>query len=307
MTMSTLMDRVSVVVLNYNKKDVLRESLQDVLQLDWPDLEFIVVDNASSDGSADMVEAEFGGRVRVERREVNSVTAGRNAGFRSAQGEYILSLDNDIRLPDKQVLRKGLEIFEKRPAAGLLAFRIGHPEDPEKHLPEHWWHPVPLAEGVNRFFLTSYFTESAVLLRKKVFEATGGYDEDFFMGVEQIDLALKIIGAGQEIVYCPNLMAVETEVRGMLAPKPSRIHYLNIRNKLWTAWKHYPVGRALVYAASRILASGLRSVRYGWTRYFLTGLKDGIWAPASIRRKRNPLPPEAWAVYDKIQRGWFLD
>jgi hypothetical protein len=296
---------VSVVILNHNKKEILRLCLDNALELDWPRLEWIVVDNASSDGSPEMVEAEFGDKVRVIRRTVNSVTAGRNEGFRAARGEVILSLDNDILLPDKQAIRKGLRILEQFPETGLLAFKIGDPKDPGSYLREHWWHPVPFDQGADRFFFTSYFPEAAIFLRAGAFRATGGYDEDYFMGVEQMDLAFKLMREGFQILYCPPLVCVQTETRGQMATRKSLIHYLNMRNKLWTAWKHYPVGRGLWFALERIAASAVRSIRYGWKGHFLAGVRDGVLAPRSIRAQRNPLPPEAWKVYDKIQAGWF--
>ncbi len=297
---------VSVVILNYNRKEILRQCLASALALDWPHLEWIVVDNASTDGSAEMVETEFGDSIQTIRREVNSVTTARNEGFRAARGRFILSLDNDILLPDKQVLHKGLALFAEFPEVGLLAFRIGDPQNAGRYLHEHWWHPVPFEQGKDRFFYTSYFPEAAILIRSEAFERTGGYDEAFFMGVEQGDLALKLLREGFLMLYCPTLGCVEVEVRGQLALRKSRIHYLNMRNKLWTAWKHYPLGRGLRYAMGRVTASALRSIRHGWVDYFLAGLKDGLLAPPVIRQQRRPLPPAAWAVYDRIQAGWFV-
>ncbi len=298
---------VSVVILNHNRREILRECLGSALALDWPNLEWILVDNASTDGSAEGVEAEFAGQVRVLRRTENCVTAARNQGFAAARGSVILSLDNDIILPDKGVVRKGLELFESFPRAGLLSFVIGDPEDPSLFLPEHWWHPVPHAEGHNRFFLSTFFPEAALFLRAEAFRATGGYDPAFHMGVEQIDLALKLLREGYEVLYCPNLTCVERETRGQLATRKSRIHYLNTRNKLWIAWKHYPLGRGLRYALGRIGASAIRSVRHGWFGYFLEGLRDGLLAPKAIRSQRSPLPSSAWKTHDRIRHGWFVE
>ena len=298
---------ISVVILNYNRKEILRKCLQDALALDWPCLEWIVVDNASSDGSADMVESEFGDPVVLIRRQVNSVTAARNEGFHAAKGEYILSLDNDILLPDRQVLRKGLDLYNQFPEVGLLAFRISDPQHEGQYLQEHWWHPVPFEKGKDRFFFTSYFPEAAALIRSEAIRRTGGYDEEFFMGIEQGDLALKLLREGFLLLYCPNLCGVEMEVRGQLSLRKSRIHYLNMRNKLWIVWKHFPLSRGIRYALGRVTISAFRSLRNGWTGYFLDGLKDGLFAPASIRNQRNPLKPSVWELYDRIQDGWFVD
>lgn len=296
---------VSVVILNFNRRDILRECIESSLKLDWPKLEWIVVDNASEDGSADMVEQEFSSRVHLIRRTVNSVTAGRNDGFRAAQGEFILSLDNDILLPDPNVVNAGLKILHQCPSVGLLSFKIGAPENPTRFLKEHWWHPVPYDAGENRFFYTSFFPEAAALIRKDAVKRTGGYDEDFFMGFEQADFGLKMLSEGYSMLYCPNLVAVEKVVRGNLVTQKSRIHYLNMRNQLWITWKHYPFLRAVKYALGRITGSGLRSLKYGWFGYFLEGVWDGVFAPQAIRQKRNPLPPHVWQSLSRLSSGWF--
>lgn len=284
---------VSVVILNYNSKQTLEQCLNNVLQLEWPELEVIVVDNASSDGSAEMV-AENYHSVRLIRRAVNSPTAGRNEGFWAARGEYILSLDNDIILPDKTVIEKSVALFRQFPKVGLLAFKVGSPENPEEPLPEHWWYPRPLGTWKDRFFYADFFSEGAAFFRRQALQATGGYDADFFQGFESVDLALLLIREGYEMLYCPSLTSYELRLRGMLTRKRTRINYLSLRNRLWIVWKHYPFWRGMQYALGRIGIAGLRSVRYGWVDHFLRGVLDGIAAPAVIRAKRRPLSKERW-------------
>jgi GT2 family glycosyltransferase len=277
------------------------------LELGWPHLEWIVVDNASSDGSVEMVRKEFGERVRLVERNVNSVTAGRNDGFREAGGDYILSLDNDIVLADRDVIRKALDLFDRFPEAGLLAFKVASPESPNEHQEEHWWHPVSRTGHEDRFFFTTYFPEGAAFFRAEALRLSGGYDESFFMGTEQFDLALALLREGYRVLFCPNLIALEEDVRGELATRKSQIHYLNMRNKLWAVWKHFPILRGLKYSFGRLAAAGWRALRYGYFGTFLAGVREGLFAPKEVRQKRRPLPPEAWLEYDRMQRGWFVE
>jgi GT2 family glycosyltransferase len=297
---------VSVVILNYNNKDMLKKSVQSVLSLDWPNLEVIVVDNASSDGSSEMVEVEFGQLVQIIRRKVNSPTAGRNQGFLAAHGEYVLSLDNDIVLPDKSVVRKGISLFSEFPQVGLLAFKIGSVENPSEPLPEHWWYPAPLQVGKNRYFYADTFSEGAAFFRSQLVRDMGGYDEDFFQYWEDVDLALRMIHHGFYVLYCPSLVSAEMKVRGFLHSQRNYSNYLALRNRLWTAWKHFPVWRGLCFFLPRIVAAGLRSVRYKWFGYFLKGLRDGISPPRTIRARRRPLRNEVWSKIDEIHHGKFV-
>ena len=298
---------VSVVIINYNKKDVLRQCLQSVLELEWPDLEIIVVDNVSTDGAAEMVATEFGDRVLLIRRQENSPTAARNQGFEAARGELILSLDNDMVFPDLGVIPRGVRLLQEFEDVGALAFKIGTVESPEEPLPEHWWYPVPLDEGKNQFFYTIFFSEGAVLFRAEALRVTGGYDEDFFQYGENLDLSLKMLHEGYKILFCPTLYCAELEVRGFLPPQRSRRNYLSLRNRLWVAWKHFPWTRAVRYALLRIGRACLSSLRYRWPDYFLAAVRDGIFAPRKIRQKRACLPPELWQLVSKTEQGMIVE
>lgn len=296
---------ISVVILNYNGNDVVFDCLASVLSLDWDDLEVLVVDNASTDGSPERIVAEFGDRVHVVRRRLNSPTAGRNEGFAVARGEYVLSLDNDIVLPDATVLRKAANHMEKVPSAGALCFCIGSCDCPDEPLPEHWWHPVPLKTHKNRFFFTDWFPEGAVLFRRSALSATGGYNEDLFQGYEAADFSLRLLDLGFEILYCPDLCSVELRIRGMHYPARREINYLFLRNKLWTAWINYPLGRAVLFGAMRIAIAGIRAARFGWIDLWLRAVGDGLVPSRSIRNKRRPLGPLTWKHIRRIRKGQF--
>ncbi|MBZ5502476.1 MAG: glycosyltransferase [Acidobacteriia bacterium] len=298
---------VSVVILNYNNKDFLRQGVASALAVDWPALEVIVVDNASSDGSPEMVEAEFGDRVRLIRRQQNSPTAGRNQGFNAAQGAYILSLDNDIVLTDPTVVRKAVALFTQFPRVAALAFKIGTVENPEEPLPEHWWYPVSIQEGKNRFFPTDFFSEGAVFFRADAIRTVGGYDEAFFQYFEGNDMVYKLLRGGFDLLYCPNLSCGELRIRGFLYKKRTKVSFLGLRNSIWIVWKYYPIWRAVPYLLGRIALSGFRSVRYGWFDQFVKGVTHGLFAPEVIRAQRHPLNREIWKRIKLIHLGTFVD
>ena len=298
---------VSVVIINHQRKDLLRRCVRSVLALEYPNLEVIVVDNASDDGSAEMVEAEFGDEVRVIRRTENSVTAARNDGYRAARGEVFLSLDNDIVFPDPTVLARALALFERFPTVGMLSFLVGTEEEPREPLPEHWWYEVPIEEGKARTFFTSYYSEGAVLIRRELFESTGGYDEDFFRCAENLDVILKSFRDGWEMLFSSDLFCAELAVRGFLGSRRTQRNYLTLRNKLWVVWKHYPLVRGLRWGAARIGMALLRSLRHGWPDLFLRGVFRGVFAPKVIRRKRAPLPREAWQRLAAVRPVRYVD
>lgn len=299
------MRKVSVVILNYNGGELVLQCLRSALALSWPDLEIIVVDNASTDGSPARIAQEFGKRVRLLLREINSPTAGRNQGFAAATGDYVLSLDNDIVLPDPSVLHRAIAILDRMPAVGALNFKIADAEHPDEPLPEHWWYPVPLREASQQFFYSDWFAEGAVIFRREVLVATQGYDADFVHGFESVDLALRLLDKGFDILYCPTLRSIELRVRGWQYVKPGRINYLTLRNKLWTAWKDYPPARGLIFGLTRIAAAGFRALRYGWLKLWFRAVVEGVFAPRCIRDKRRSITPATWSRIRRIHKGQF--
>jgi GT2 family glycosyltransferase len=301
------MPAVSVVILTHNRKDLLRQSLTSCLGLNWPELELIVVDNVSTDGTPEMIREEFGSRVRVICRTVDSPTAGRNEGFRSAKGDFILSLDNDMIVLDPECIHKAVALFDQFPKVGLLTLRIAGVEDPGSPLREHWWHPVPFEIGKDRFHLTDYFSEGALFIRASTLRDTGGYDDDFWACFESVDLSLRILRAGYDMLYVPTIGTVELQVSRHENKSRSQRNYYFLRNKIWTAWKNCTLPRAITFVGPRILKDGVLSVRYGWVDLWFRAVSEGIAAPSMIRRKRDPLPSSTWANIRQIRKGHPLE
>ena len=284
---------------------MLPACLRSAVELAWDDLEILVVDNASQDGSADQMAVEFGERVRVIHRSVNSPTAGRNDGFKAASGDYVLSLDNDIVLPDAAVLHKAAAILNRFPKVGALSFRIAGPEVPNEPLLEHWWHPLEMRNAHTQFFYTDWFAEGAVMFRREALRSTGGYDETLFHGFESVDFALRLLEQGFDILYCPNLKSIELRVRGFQPLVRGNINYLSLRNKIWTAWKDYPFLRGVYFATTRSAAAGVRALRYGWADLWLKAVAEGFIPPRELRQKRKPISRATWERIGVIRKGKF--
>src|SRR3954447_20527482 len=127
---STASPTVSIVFLVYNRREELRISLRAMLaSSDYPrsNVEVIVVDNASTDGSAAMVRDEFP-EVRVIVRERNVGVSGWNDGLQIARGDWVLALDDDCSLPPDG-LRRAVEAAVAHDA-DLVSFRVESTEDP---------------------------------------------------------------------------------------------------------------------------------------------------------------------------------
>ena len=133
--------KVSISIVNFNRKNMLAECLASVQAESYPDIEVVVVDNASSDGSAEMVEERFPG-VRLVRCDSNLLFCkGQNTGIANTSGEYVLVLNNDVVL-DKDFVMEAVAAAE--PDGALTSFNTSQSKSSRSGQLD----PTPLRCGV---------------------------------------------------------------------------------------------------------------------------------------------------------------
>jgi len=124
------------VVVNWNRKDYLRACLRSLASQTFGDFEVIVVDNASADGSAEMVEREFASagslRIRLIRNAENrGFCAANNQGFAASRSPLVALLNNDAEA-DPHWLGEMVRVIEERPEAGMIACKSLIWDDPSR-------------------------------------------------------------------------------------------------------------------------------------------------------------------------------
>ena len=121
---------ISTIVINWNRKELLRACLTSLARQANVRFETIVVDNGSTDGSADVAEREFGARV-IRNLENRGFCAANNQGIAAARGEFIALLNNDAEAESGWLaaLRRA---FENHPSAGMAASKVLVWEDPSR-------------------------------------------------------------------------------------------------------------------------------------------------------------------------------
>lgn len=184
--------QVSVVIPVWNGERHLREAIESVLAQDFRDFELIVVDDGSTDGSAALAES-FMSDVRVSvRRQANAgVVAARNAGLRAARAEFVAFLDaDDIAKPER--LTKQVACLRSRPEIAVVGSHIAH-FDGRKGLLRTQTFPGSPTEVARALETGNPLAQPAVMLRRSVALAVGGYREAFRHGAEDYDLWLRIV------------------------------------------------------------------------------------------------------------------
>ncbi|NJN66296.1 MAG: glycosyltransferase [Chloroflexaceae bacterium] len=204
--------RASVVMVNYNSGTLLRQGIESVLRTAHPDDELVVVDNASTDGSIDAITQDFEG-VRIVRSETNlGFGGGNNLGAQHARGEYLAFLNPDTRV-EPGWLDTLIDCLEANPQAGLATPRIlllDAPDTINTCGNDMHYTGLTLCRGMGApadAYLTpeevSAVSGAAFVMRKGLFHTLGGFDEAFFLYMEDTDLSLRTRIAGYQCLYVP--------------------------------------------------------------------------------------------------------
>jgi GT2 family glycosyltransferase len=263
---------VSVVIVNFNRGELLRACLGSLARQRDVSFETIVVDNGSSDGSADIAEGEF--RVKVIRNKENrGFCAANNQGIAAAQGDFIALLNNDAEA-EPDWLGELYRACSRSPEVGMAASKVLVWEDPRRiDKVGHLMFP----DGQNRGRGAGALDEGqfdreeevlwpdgcAAMYRKQMLDEIGGFDEDFFAYGDDAELGLRARIAGWRCWYAPR--AVVRHHRGATMGKGSGARLKLIeRNRVLLAVKLFP-WRLLwlnpVYFAMRLIAGAAKAGR----------------------------------------------
>ena len=262
---------ISVIVVNWNRKELLRACLGSLRRQAGVEFEIVVVDNGSADGSADMAECEFGARV-IRNPENRGFCAANNQGIAIARGEWVALLNNDAEA-EPGWLAALLRAFESRPDVGMAASKILVWEDPRRiDKAGHLIYPDGQNRGrgtgaldrgqFDRLEETLWPDGCAAMYRKAMLDETGGFDEDFFAYGDDAELGLRARIAGWKCLYVPD--AVVRHHRGAtLGLGSARRLALIERNRVLLAAKLFPWSLLWLNPAWYLLrlAAGLRASR----------------------------------------------
>lgn len=217
---------VSVCIVSWNVAADLRTCLASLReQVNPPELEVIVADNASADGTVAMLEQEFPEVKVIANRENRGFAAASNQCLRWARGRYLLLLNPDTVVPPDG-LRRLVEVADANPDAGIVAPKLLNPDGTLQHSCRRF---PTIAAAVFRHTLlgrlfprarseASYIMEdfdhqaerdvdwvsgACFMVRREAFEQVGELDERFKWGSEDVDYCMRMHRAGWRVLYTP--------------------------------------------------------------------------------------------------------
>lgn len=213
--------KVGIVILNYNGKALVERCLRSVAESPYANKEVIVVDNASTDGSAEYLRAWFPDVLILENAENLGIAGGRNRGFREAirrRCDYILSLDNDARI-DGQLIDELVKVAESDSHIGVVGPKT-YADDDSRTIQcaggrITYTQNVCAQRGLgeadrgqyDKIEDVDYFPGFGFMARRDVFEKLNFVDENFYgYGHEDSDFCVRATQLGYRVVYVPKAL-----------------------------------------------------------------------------------------------------
>lgn len=239
---------ISVIVVNYDGKELLKRVLDSVYNQSYASYEAILVDNASSDGSVDFVRKKYK-KVRIVQNSKNEGYVGINSALKFCRGKYILFLNNDVEL-EKGCL---MELFKaaKSTKAALLAPKLVNFHDKSLQSGGTW---------VSKGFYNGHFKAAknervreipymGVGLIDRIAIDMFGYlfDPDYFIYAEDLDLGLRLRLLGLKTLLVPSAVMYHLHGATMGKAKSYKRTFLMERNLLTTFFKILSLKSILIY------------------------------------------------------------
>jgi hypothetical protein len=311
---------VSIVIVTWNGRQYLDDCLGGVSRQEGVNCETIVVDNASTDGTAEYVRTRFPWVWLVELPENRGFAGGNNAGVRAATGRFVALLNNDA-VPEAGWLEALLRGVDEAEGFALTTSRVVYAHDPSRidsagdgllrwggAFKRHHGADVGRAQESTEVFGVC---GAACLMPRRVFEELGGFDEDFFASHEDVDLSYRARLLGYRCRYVADAI-----VRHRGSVTIGRLSAFSVfqgqRNVEWVYLKNTPallllrtLPGHLVYTA----AAAVHCARMGALRPFLRAKAAAIAGLPRLLRKRSAVQATrrvgAGAIWPQLERRWF--
>lgn len=245
-----MVEKLSIIIVSWNVRELLRACLASLPR----GAEIIVVDNASADGSADMVRADFPHVQVIANAENRGFTQANNQGLAAAHGQTIFFLNPDT-VVHADALAALLAVLDGDPRVGAvgpqLRYGDGTVQSSRRRFPtlltalcestpvEWRWRNNPFARRYRMVDRSAdveqdvdWLVGAALLCRRVALDAVGGFDEGFFMYSEELDLCRRLRRAGWRIVYTPRAVITHFEGKSseqVVAARHIRFHTSRVR------------------------------------------------------------------------------
>ncbi len=298
------MKQVSIVILNWNGREFLRKFLPKVIETSHDQAEIIIADNASIDSSVEFLEKNYPDIRIIQNLTNGGFAKGYNDALAKIPSKYYILLNSDIEVTpgwiepvirmmeaDRRIVAcqpkilsyYNREYFEYAGAAGGFVDKFGYP-----FCRGRLFQSLEKDEGQYNEPAEIFWASGACMfVRADLYHRFGGFDNDFFAHMEEIDFCWRLKNAGYKVMYCPG--SVVYHVGGGTLPKKSSLKtFLNFRNNLTLIFKNIPSEQMPVVFFTRWILDWVAALKFlsnGDARDFLAVLRAQNAIIRSFRRQ----------------------
>ncbi len=323
---------VSLLIVNWNAKELLSACLRSLEKQTFTDFETIVIDNGSCDGSADLIRRQFPHVRLIEIGKNLGFSTANNIGIRKARGKYIALLNNDTEV-DPGWLEELVNVLETRSDIGFCASKMLLFD--QHHLADtcgDYYSVDGLGGKIGHLQPADLYNEprevfaacaGAAIYRRDLLDELGGFDEDFFLAHEDTDLSFRAQLKGYRCLYVPTAIVYHHLSASIGAGSNTYIYYGH-RNAEFVYLKNMPASLLWRSFPSHLLLNAALLLFYLYRKQawpFLRAKWDAIKSlPAMLRKRRDiqeqrvvsdeyiaSILDESWliqAVRKRFRRWW---
>lgn len=273
------MYKIAIVILNWNGREFLERFLPGVVRhSSSPGVKIIVADNGSSDDSVEFIRNKFKKVEIIELDKNYGFAGGYNKAFEKINSEYYILLNSDVEVSENWI-EPIIKKMDNDPdvAAAMPKILSYHERSQFEYAGaaggfiDKWGYPFCRGRILNNIepdnnqyndSIEIFWASGACLfIRSKIFHDAGGFDDDFFAHMEEIDLCWRIKNLGYKI-YCYPCSQVYHIGGGTLPNEtPSKL-FLNFRNSLWLLLKNLPAKKLYPVLLIRRILDGLAAMKF---------------------------------------------
>lgn len=293
--------RLSVVIPNWNGKGYLAACLDSLRAQTQPNIEIIIVDNASSDGSQQLVREAYPEARLIELPQNRGFTGACNLGMQAATGEFVALLNNDTEV-DRNWTAEIIKALDEKPAVGIIACKMLLHDQRERFHTAGDFVAIDGSAGNRGFGELDHgqyddgdyvFSAcgGAAVYRRSLLEEIGYLDDDFFFLLEDVDIAWRAQLAGYAVWFAPGAV-VYHHLSATGGGKTAS--YYDGRNGIWLIAKNMPspllrrYWRRIAGRQAGLFWDALKAWRGEAARARLRGMAAGLLGlPNALAKRRE--------------------
>ncbi|MFM7180236.1 MAG: glycosyltransferase family 2 protein [Verrucomicrobiales bacterium] len=281
--------RAAIIVVTHNRREDLARALRSCLQQHGSP-EILVVDDASDDGSGEMVCREFPGVRYIRDDTSRGYVVQRNRAAELTDADILVSIDDDAEFSDPRLVAATLRDFEVNPSIAAVAIPYSEPpchEDVRQTAPDG-----------ERCWIAAQFIGTAYAVRRKVFVSLGGFDSSLVHQGEERDFCLRLLVAGYHVRLGTSSPIIHHRSS---ARDKTRMAYFGRRNDLWFIWRHVPFPQMIYRMAASTLAGFWHGLRNHEIVPTFRGIVTGFVAICFGKVRRQPVASETYNHFRRLR------